>query len=153
MNGSVNLLAITSVTAGLAILAWIHSRVYETLYNDILEGFFILNLCIFAAATHHVQETGGSQARLAYSSVGIAFATFICIVFYHIYLSLHKTSVWKKLPKPNAQNCYILCKFVQDKESSANEDVWSDSKQENLSVQAPTSTIVTVELCESLLEK
>ena len=38
MNGSVNLLATTSVTAGLAILAciWIHSRVYEKLYNDIL---------------------------------------------------------------------------------------------------------------------
>ena len=72
-------------------------------------------------------------------------------MFYHIYLSLHKTSVWKKLPKPDAQNYYILRRFVQDKERSANEDGQSDSKQENLSVLTPTSTIV--ELREPLLEK
>ena len=154
-DGNVNLLTITSVTAGLAVLAWIHRGVYEKVHNDILEGIFILNLCIFAAATYHnhviqkettKKESRRSQARLAYTFVGIAFATFICIVLYHIYLSLHKTSAWKKLPKPNAQNFYILRKFVQDKGSTANEGVWSDSKQENLSVQAPTSTIVTVEL-------
>ena len=147
-NGSVGLIAITSVTAGLAVLAWIHSRVYVKLYNDILEGFFILNLCIFAVATYHVQETGGSQARLAYTSVGIAFAIFICIVFYHIYLILHKTSALKKLPKPNAQKYFIMRRFV---ESSTNEDGQSDCKQENLSVLAPTSTIV--ELREPLLDK
>ena len=150
-NGNVNVLPITLVTAGLVVLMWTHRGVYENVYNDILEVFFILNLCIFAAATYHVKKTGGSQTRLAYTSVGIAFATFICIVFYHIYLSLHKTSAWKKLPKPNAQNCYILRRFVQDKESSANEDGQSDSKQENLSVLVPTSTIV--ELREPLLEK
>ena len=42
-NASVNLLAITSVMAGLAVLAWIHNQLYEKLYNDILEASFILN--------------------------------------------------------------------------------------------------------------
>ena len=149
-NGSVSLLTITSVTAGLTVLAWAHRGVYGNIYKDILEGSFVLNLCIFAVGTYHVKETGGSQAGLAYTSVGIAFATFIGIVFYHIYLSLHKTSVWKKLLKPNAGKYSMMHRFVQDKESSANEDEQANCKQENLSLQLLTTTIV--ELREPLLE-
>ncbi len=136
-NTSVNLLAITSVTAGLAALAWIRNRVYEKLYNDILEASFILNLCILSAATYHVKATEGSQAGLAYTSVTIAFATFICIMIYHLYLSLHKTSVGKA----------ILQKFSPNKENDVHETELLDSEI----VQAPTTT--TVELREPLLEK
>ena len=148
-NANVDLLVTTSVTAGL--LAWMHHNVYERLYNNVLETSFILNLCIFAAATYHVKETGGSQAVLAFTFVGIAFATFICIVLYHIYLCLCKTSVWKKLPKPNTEKYFIVQWFGKNKESDANEDGESDDEQENDAMQAPTSTIV--QLRESLLEK
>ena len=44
-----------------------------------------------------MKETGGNQAALAYISVGIAFATFILIFLYHVYLLLSKTSFWMKL--------------------------------------------------------
>ena len=56
-NDSVNLLIhiISAVSAGLATLAWMHHGVYEKLFNDILEGAFILNLYVFAAATCHVK--------------------------------------------------------------------------------------------------
>ena len=96
-SASVNLITISSVSAGLMVIAWIRGKLYLKLYNDILEASFILNLCIFSAATYHVNETGGSQAGLAYTSVGIAFATFIGILFFHIYLQLKNTTVWRKL--------------------------------------------------------
>lgn len=136
-NVNVNLLVITSITVSHAVLAWTHGRVYENLYNDILEGSFVLNLCIFAAATYHVMESGGSQAGLAYTAVGIAFIAFIFIVLYHIYLCLHETSSWKKLPKPT---------YFRFGQSSDNEEWQPDD-----AVQAPTTS--SVELRESLLEK
>ena len=46
---------------------------------------FILNLGILAAATYHVKLSGGSQAAVAYTSVGIAFLSFLEIVTLHIY--------------------------------------------------------------------
>ena len=146
-NSSVNLLVITSFTAGLAALAWMHHRVYENFYNDILEASFILNLCIFAAATYHVKETGGNQAGLAYTSVGIAFATFICIVVYHVYLCLHKTTAWKMLPKPKY---FSMHRFGQNKEISTMADEWSNDERDSNTSQTPTST--EVDLREPLLE-
>ena len=92
-----DLLFTTTVTACLCALAWIQNGVYEKVHNKILEASFILNLCIFSAATFHVKEMGGNQAALAYISVGIAFATFSLIFLYHVYLLLSKTSFWMKL--------------------------------------------------------
>ena len=89
-NDSVNLLIVSSVSASLAALAWMHHGVYEKMFNDILEGAFILNLCIFAAATYHVKQTqsGERQDNVANASVGIAFSIF-ALSYVHI---LEKTS-------------------------------------------------------------
>ena len=92
-----DLLLVTSLTSGVAGLAWVHRGVYEKLYNDVIEASFMLNLCVLAVATYHVKETGGSQAGLVYTSVGIAFATFFCIVLFHILLIVRKTPEWKKM--------------------------------------------------------
>ena len=94
-SASVNLIAITSVSAGLMVVAWIRGKLYLNIYNDILEASFLLNLCIFSATTYHVNEIGGNQAGLAYTSVGIAFATFIGILFFHIYMRLKDTTCWQ----------------------------------------------------------
>ena len=96
-SASVNLIAITSVTAGLLVMGWLRNKLYIKLYNDILDASFILNLCVFSAATYHVKETGESQAGLAYTSVGIAFTTFIGIFSFHIYLLLKDTAAWQKI--------------------------------------------------------
>ena len=146
-NAGVNLLAITSVTAGLAILAWLRNKVYEQIHNDILESAFILNLCIFAVATYHVNISGGNQALLSNISVGIAFVTFVSIVVYHIYLNLRKTPVWKKLPKANiaklCKNVKICCKRKQHPSGQHN-------NRENLNVIVPTT--ITIDINEPLLE-
>ena len=87
---SVNLLVISSATSG--IFAWftLSGMVYTSWYLNALEVSFILNLGILAAATYHVNQSGGSQDAVAYISVGIAFLIFIGIVIYHIYMQIKK---------------------------------------------------------------
>ena len=153
-DASGNLLAIISVTVGLAGFAWLCNRIYENTFNDFLEVAFILNLCILAGGTYHVKETGGSQAGLAYTSVGIAFTLFACIVLYHMYLRLYMSALWEKIPKPDTEKHYILNKLSiilghsKEKEDDDSED---ELVQDTEIVQAPTTT--TVELREPLLEK
>ena len=91
-----------------------------------------------------MKETGGSQAGLAYTSVGIAFATFVYIVLFHVYRRIRKTAVWKKIPKPNIEFCNKDKNDVQGKEDKM-------PMQDSETVQSPTTTIV--ELREPLLEK
>ena len=52
-NPSLNLLIVTSVTAGISI---VKGRIYEKWYNDFLESSFLLNLCILSSATFYVQS-------------------------------------------------------------------------------------------------
>ena len=82
-NSNVNLITITSVTAGLMAVAWLRGRIYLKFYNDFLEAFFLLNLCIFSATTYHVNMTGGNQAKVVFTSVGLAFITFFGILVFH----------------------------------------------------------------------
>ena len=92
---------ITSVTVVLTSLAWMHMGIYEKFSVNILEAFFIANLCMFAAATYYVQTNDLSRDVTANIFVGLAFAAFVCIVLFHVYLVLRETAVWKKIPKLN----------------------------------------------------
>ena len=85
-DDSVNLLATCSIAFG--IFGWfaLSNLVYKSWYLNALELSSILNLGMLAAATYHVNQSGGSQAAVAYTSVGIAFLTFVGIVTYHIYI-------------------------------------------------------------------
>ena len=96
-NNSVNLLVISSTTSGIFIWFALSGMVYKKWCLNALEMSFILNLGTLAAATYHVKLSGGSQAAVVCTSVGIAFLTFVGIVTYHIYLKI----------KSKAQN--ILC--------------------------------------------
>ena len=70
---------------GLHCLVWF----MKSWYLNTLEVSFILNIGMLAAATYHVTLSGGSQAAVAYTSVGIAFLTFVGIVIYHIYIQIN----------------------------------------------------------------
>ena len=82
-NDSVNLLVISSATFGIFVWLTFSGVVYKSWYLNALEVSFILNLGILAVATIYVKQSGGSQAAVAYTSVGIAF--FVGIITYHIY--------------------------------------------------------------------
>ena len=87
-NDSVNLLAISLTTSGIFLWFALSGKVYKSWCLNVLELLFILNLGTFAVATQHVKQSGESQAAVAYTSVGIAFLTFIVIITYHIYLRI-----------------------------------------------------------------
>ena len=87
-NDSVNLLVISSTTSGIFIWFALSGKVYKSRYLNALELSFILNLGILAVATYHVNQSGGSQGAVTYTSVGIAFLTFVGIVTYHIYIRI-----------------------------------------------------------------
>ena len=143
-NSSINLLTIASVTVGLVSLAWLQKRLYDRFYSDLLEVSFILNLCVFAAATYHVKEIRGSQNVLAHTSVGIAFVIFICTLLYHVYRRIHKTSIWKDL---------LFCisqRVIRKKKTNENElhrQVHVLEQRE--SIKLPT--VSTIEVNEPLL--
>ena len=130
-SASINLLTITSITVAITAFAWLQNRLYVKIYNDILEASFLLNLCILSAATYHVKETGEHQNKLAYTSAGIAFLTFIGIVSYHVFVVTKKVRllIWKRLFCDNKHNHDSL--FTEDN-----------------STTVPTTTI---ELCDPLL--
>ena len=148
---STNLLAISSIFAGLSVLAWVNGKIYNKLYADLLESAYILNITIFAAATYHVQVVKGDQATLAHISIGIAFALFIGILLFHIYLRVQNTKTWKRLKIEQTVQDW-QCKM--NKMTSKNEKKETTEIEESMEMVAmnaePTTTIVT--LREPLLE-
>ena len=82
---SINLLAIL---VGIGILVvWASGSVYRNWCLDALEGSFALNLIILSAATmyiYHVSPSNTDQLAVGYTSVSIAFATFIVILVFQV---------------------------------------------------------------------
>ena len=82
-----NLLAIGVAVIGLFTLIHFTGFIYKKLYLDVLEASFILNLGILSAATYSVriEKKTENKAAVTYLSVGIAFATFVGVLVYHMY--------------------------------------------------------------------
>ena len=99
IDPSVNLLAIASATSALlTLLVILGNRVYRNWCLSLLEISFLLNLTILAVATLYVRPSGGegNQNAATFTSVGIAFMTFIGIVIYHSIQQIKGTWVYKR---------------------------------------------------------
>ena len=156
-NANDNLLAITTFTACLLALTSLHKGIYKTTYNNILETFFILNLCIFSATTYHVQ---GNQAGIAYSFVGVAFSIFLLIVLLHVYLALSKISLGKRLPSlsENFVAQHLLgaeVNHLRRDEQRPEYDhmaIGRQGEQWNLANRVPTTSFIDIREYEPLLD-
>ena len=113
-NTSVNLLAILVGTAILHFWAWISGGVYRNWCLNVLEGSFVLNLIILAAATYHVNQSGGNQLAAGYTSVFIALVTLIGILAYHIFKQLRHTKVCKNIQLKLKFNRLSAAKYFND---------------------------------------
>ena len=60
INSELTPIVVTSITIVLAALAWMHMGIYENHFINILEAFFIINLCIFSVATYRSQTNTGT---------------------------------------------------------------------------------------------
>ena len=83
-DSSINLLAILVGVGILHLWAWVSGGVYRNWCLDALEGLFALNLIILAAATFFVNNSGGEQLAVGYTSVSIALAAFIGILAFQL---------------------------------------------------------------------
>ena len=81
---SINLLSILVTTGLLVAWAWLGGGIYRNWCLDALECLFALNLIVLAAATYHVNLSGGNQLAVGYTSISIAFATFIGIFIFQL---------------------------------------------------------------------
>ena len=108
-DDSVNLLVISSTASASFVGFALSGMVYKSWYLNALELSFILNLGVLAAATYHVTVSGGSQAAVAYTSVGIAFLTFVGIVIYHIYIRIKSKVqyIWRGNQLQHRNECNI----------------------------------------------
>lgn len=102
-NYGLNLLIVTSVTAG---ISFIKGRVYEKWYNDFLESSFLLNLCILSTATFYVQsekslvnDRDKVQSIISSISVGITFVYFLGILVFHACQRIQKLNFLQKVRK------------------------------------------------------
>ena len=100
---NINLLVILLGAGVLQLWAWVSGGVYRNWCLDALEGSFVLNLIILAAATYYVKLSEGSQLAVGYTSASIALKTFIGILSYHIFQQMRHTKLWKKVPKLNLE--------------------------------------------------
>ena len=102
-TSNINLLAILVGTGMLQMWAWVSGGVYVNRCLDALESSFALNLIILASATMYIRLSGGSQLAVWYTSVSIAFGTFVLIFAYQIFQYLRHTKLWQKIHTLNLE--------------------------------------------------
>ena len=98
------------------------------------------------------EESKGDESQLILSSIsiGIAFITFIGIIFFHINLVLKSSKIWKMYILPFIQKSQILCKILSITPIKGKTEAGDKDAAE---LQAlPTSTEVDVDLHKPPLE-
>ena len=130
-NPSVSLLAILVVFSFIALLS--RNRLYEKLSLDILEGSFVLNICLLTAVTFYirstVKETKKQQDLVVIMScifVGVAFVECVGIIIYHIFSRILKfrcaqqlrAKIWKtNEPSGDTNLPLIIDDYVHERET------------------------------------
>ena len=114
----------------LTVWAWVSGGVYKNWCLDALEGSFALNLIMLFVATYHIKFSGRDQLAVGYTSVSIAFATFIAILVYHMLQQVRQTKLWKKVPKLNLKFNKLNTRQVVTKLSNPTESVSLDQLRE-----------------------
>ncbi len=142
---SVNLLVLVITCAGLLTWTLNTGSMYKKWYNNVLESSFILNLAILAAASYHVKVERGNQAAVVYTSVSVAFATFLGVITYHVTERIKGSSTWRNSVTPKLQ-------FLKASLSRQQHD--QDSIEMAVPPTAPPPPVTTtfVDLREPLLE-
>ncbi len=116
---------------------------YKMWYNNVLESSFILNLTILAAASYQVKVEGGNQAAVAYTSVSIAFVTFLGIITYHLIEYVTSLRLWRITIGPKLHHLWTSTRGRHEE----------PAEMEVLSVAPPRPVTTTfVDLREPLLE-
>ena len=74
-------------------------KIHKERLNEMFESISLLNLAGLTIATFFITEDKGNQNVVAYISTGIAFATFLTILVYHMYQFVFKNLLQKVTTK------------------------------------------------------
>ena len=136
----VNLLVIIISTSMLGMWVWnVSGGVCKKWYLNVLESSFLFNLVILATATYQVKLAGGNQAAVSYSSVSVAFSTFIGIIIYHVYQRLKDSRAWRNLMRKRNERRRARGHGWQREDAAADEEM-----ERMLPQAAPTVTYVDI---------
>ncbi len=87
----VSLVVLLCVVSGILLWAWVFGRLYKRWYLNVLEASFMFNLIILIGGTYQVDRiSGGGQTALVYTSVSIAFTSFIGMVISPVVKKVYK---------------------------------------------------------------
>ncbi len=93
--------------------------IHRSVLLSILETFVFVNLGMLSVATSYVLSSGGSQVAVSSIFIGLVFATFIGVVFYHIYI---RTSQWRLCKRtPMTQSAVRLSELQAAIESDSSD--------------------------------
>ena len=125
-------------------------NVYKKWYLTLLENSFVFNLGTLAVGTFFINQGGGNQAALVYTSVGVAFCQFVGIATIYVYSSLKGIRISKVLREKIATR-------QQDEVHNEHEDVGYEllevNRQEQSQRGQPRSLVINFdELREPVLE-
>ena len=138
---NITLVAVNIVAALILLSRTAIGDVYKKRYLSILENSFFINLIILSLITLYIRASGGNQAALVYTAVGITFAQFIAIVFYHILMKRELRQV--------VQQCYMKLSPHRTPDRRRNVD---NHQQQEVVVRQPTQSVFALhELREPLL--
>ena len=118
---AINLLAIIAMVICICIHRTLISGVYKHQYLNAIEYSFLVNIILLSSlALYTTRNSNGRQDIVAYISAGIAFATFIAIILYHLFYAIKYTRMLK-------QTRDIMRKlFQREKHGYPSQDQWND---------------------------
>ena len=113
--------------------------IYKSIILNLIEYSFFLNLGILSSATLFTTLTGGDQTAVVYTSVVIAFVTFMIITFYHILVRVTKKQQRQRFTEVAISTLKTIKSTVKRKNKQSSH------------IQ-PATHSPSIELCEPLLE-
>ncbi len=100
-----------------------------------IETFIFIDLGMLSAATSYVLSSGGSQVAVSSIFIGLVFATFIGVVFYHVY---SRTSQWRLCKRTQTTQSAVRLSELQAAIESDSSDSEPDVHQVRVQVHLVT---------------
>ena len=119
--------------------------IYKNIVLNFMEYSFFLNLGILSSATLFTTQTDRDQTAVVYTSVAIAFATFMIIIFHHILVRVTKEQQRQRFREWAISKLKTIKSAVKRKNNHNNQNNHNNSRQ-------PANHNPWIELREPLLE-
>ena len=132
-----SLILATCVTV--QMIAWSFRGIFQSIYNDILNSLFLLNLGLFSVSTSYTtQSDHGNQAVVICLSVGITWVVFSLILIYSTFLQIRATKTWNRLQ----QTC---CRFLFGRTSAEDTFTIADNADIETKRLRPTCSSINID--------